>query len=76
MIVIAEGLAELLPEKYLEGIGRDEHGHISIAAVNLHDMFAELIAKEYTAQTGKKRKVTAAATRLRSRAVPSRTRST
>ena len=34
VIVIAEGLAELLPEKYLEGIGRDEHGHISIAAVN------------------------------------------
>ncbi len=33
VIVIAEGLAELLPEKYLEGIGRDEHGHISIAAV-------------------------------------------
>ena len=37
---MAEGLAELLPEKYLKGIGRDEHGHISIAAVNLHDIFA------------------------------------
>ena len=59
VIVIAEGLAELLPEKYLEGIGRDEHGHISIAAVNLHDIFKDLIAKEYTAQTGKKRKITA-----------------
>src|SRR5689334_6533712 len=59
VIVVAEGLAELLPEKYLEGIGRDEHGHISVAAVNLHDVFGELIAKEYTAQTGKKRKITA-----------------
>ena len=59
VIVIAEGLAELLPEKYLEGIGRDEHGHISIAAVNLHDVFKDLITKEYTAQTGKKRKITA-----------------
>jgi len=58
VIVIAEGLAELLPEKYLEGIGRDEHGHISIAAVNLHDIFGDQIAKEYTRQTGKKRKVT------------------
>jgi 6-phosphofructokinase 1 len=58
VIVIAEGLAELLPEKYLEGIGRDEHGHISVAAVNLHDVFRGLISKEYTAQTGKKRKVT------------------
>jgi 6-phosphofructokinase len=59
VIVIAEGLAELLPEKYLEGIGRDEHGHISVAAVNLHDVFQGLISKEYTAQTGKKRKITA-----------------
>jgi 6-phosphofructokinase len=58
VIVIAEGLAELLPEKYLEGIDRDEHGHISVAAVNLHDKFKDLISKEYTAQTGKKRKVT------------------
>jgi 6-phosphofructokinase 1 len=58
VIVIAEGLAELLPEQYLAGIGRDEHGHISIASVNLHDIFKELITKEYTAQTGKKRKVT------------------
>jgi 6-phosphofructokinase 1 len=59
VIVIAEGLAEMLPEKYLEGIGRDEHGHISISAVNLHDIFQGLISKEYTAQTGKKRKITA-----------------
>ena len=58
VIVVAEGLAELLPEKYLEGIARDEHGHISVAAVNMHDLFKELIMKEYTAQTGKKRKVT------------------
>jgi 6-phosphofructokinase 1 len=58
VIVIAEGLAELLPEKYLEGIDRDEHGHISVAAVNLHDVFKGLISKEYTTQTGKKRKVT------------------
>jgi 6-phosphofructokinase len=58
VIVIAEGLAELLPEKYLEGIGRDDHGHIIISAVNLHDIFSALIAKEYTRQTGKKRKVT------------------
>jgi ATP-dependent phosphofructokinase / diphosphate-dependent phosphofructokinase len=59
VIVIAEGLAELLPEKYLEGVGRDEHGHISISAVNLHDVFQKLIGKEYHAQTGKKRKITA-----------------
>jgi 6-phosphofructokinase len=60
VIVLAEGLAELLPSKYLEGVGRDQHGHINIAAVNLHDIFSELIAKEYIRQhNGKKRKVNA-----------------
>lgn len=57
VIVIAEGLAELLPNKYLEGIGRDDHGHINISAINLHDIFADLVSKEYTRQTGKKRKI-------------------
>jgi 6-phosphofructokinase len=57
VIVIAEGLAELLPNKYLEGIGRDDHGHINISAINLHDIFADLVGKEYTKQTGKKRKI-------------------
>jgi 6-phosphofructokinase 1 len=59
VIVIAEGLAELLPEKYLEGIARDDHGHINVAAVNMHDLVATLVSKEYTRQTGKKRRITA-----------------
>jgi 6-phosphofructokinase 1 len=59
VIVIAEGLAELLPEEYLQGVARDEHGHISIAAVKLHSIFKDLIAKQYTAEMGKKRKITA-----------------
>jgi ATP-dependent phosphofructokinase / diphosphate-dependent phosphofructokinase len=59
VIVLAEGLTELLPNKFLEGVGRDEHGHINISAVNLHDVFAELVFQEYKRQTGKKRKITA-----------------
>ena len=59
VIVIAEGLAELLPERYLEGIARDDHGHINVAAVNMHDLVATLVSKEYTRQTGKKRRITA-----------------
>jgi 6-phosphofructokinase 1 len=58
VIVMAEGLAEYLPNSYLRGISRDEHGHISISKVNLGPMFARLIAEEYTRQTGKRRKVT------------------
>jgi 6-phosphofructokinase 1 len=59
VIVMAEGLAELLPMKYLEGIPRDEHGHISISHVNLGRMFARLVADAYKSQSGGKvRKVT------------------
>ena len=58
VIVVAEGLAEYLPNEYLKGIPRDEHGHISISQVNLGRMFSELIAEEYHAQTGNHRKVT------------------
>jgi 6-phosphofructokinase 1 len=58
VIVIAEGLAELLPLEYLEGIPRDEHGHIAIAEVNLGQMFAKKVRDAYTvASQGRKRKV-------------------
>ncbi|MCI0359979.1 MAG: hypothetical protein L0211_15990, partial [Planctomycetaceae bacterium] len=58
VIVLAEGMAELLPMRYLKGIPRDEHGHISISHVNLGRMFAKLVSDAYKQQTGKNRKVT------------------
>jgi 6-phosphofructokinase 1 len=57
VIVMAEGLAEYLPKRFLQGVSRDDHGHISIAEVNLGRMFAGLVAKAYEQATGKKRKV-------------------
>ncbi len=57
VIVLAEGLAEFMPREALEGITRDDHGHISIADVNLGQRFAKLVAKSYEKATGKKRKV-------------------
>lgn len=57
VLVMAEGLAELLPMKYLEGIGRDEHNHIKIAEVRMYELFAKLVAKEYRNRTGHERKV-------------------
>src|SRR4051794_18276450 len=47
VIVMAEGLAELLPHKYLKGIPRDEHGHIAIAQVSFGRKFAKLVMDEY-----------------------------
>jgi 6-phosphofructokinase len=58
VIVLAEGLAEYLPAKYLEGVTRDDHGHISIANVNLGRMISKLIMDAYKAKTGKSKKVT------------------
>ena len=58
VMVMAEGLAEFLPYKYLEGIGRDDHGHITIADVNLGPLFARLLAEAYEAKSGRPRKVT------------------
>lgn len=57
VIVMAEGLAEYLPMKLLEGVGRDEHGHISISQVYLCRTFSKLISAEYKKQTGRSRKV-------------------
>ncbi|MCA9160435.1 MAG: hypothetical protein KDA72_19025, partial [Planctomycetales bacterium] len=57
VIVMAEGLAEYLPYKYLEGIPRDDHGHIAIASINMSKMLADIIAKAYKDKTGKSRKI-------------------
>jgi 6-phosphofructokinase 1 len=57
VIIMAEGLAEFLPNSYLVGIPRDEHGHISISQVELGRLFADLVAKAYKAKSGKSRKV-------------------
>jgi 6-phosphofructokinase 1 len=58
VIVLAEGLAEFMPQKYLEGIPRDDHGHIAIAQVNLARTISRLIGEEYERQTGQSRKIT------------------
>jgi 6-phosphofructokinase 1 len=70
VIVLAEGLAELLPGDMLKGIPRDDHGHISIAAVNLGRQFSSLVAKAYKDKTGKKRKITGVQLGYESRCAP------
>ncbi len=58
VIVLAEGLAEYLPNQYLAGVPRDEHNHISISHVNMARLFSRLVSEEYKRQTGRSRKVT------------------
>ncbi|NOX53342.1 MAG: 6-phosphofructokinase [Planctomycetes bacterium] len=58
VIVIAEGLAEYLPDEILKDVPRDAHGHIAMSKVDLGKRFSALVAEEYERQTGKKKKVT------------------
>jgi len=57
VIVVAEGIAEFLPASYVQGIPRDDHGHITIAQVQLASLFANLIADTFRQRTGRERKV-------------------
>lgn len=57
VIVIAEGLAEYLPNSYLDGIARDEHGHIAITNIAIGKAFATMLSEAYKSKTGKSRKV-------------------
>lgn len=57
-VVLAEGLAELLPEQYIKGIDKDEHGHISIGKIDLGYILAGMVEREYHRRTGRKMKVT------------------
>jgi len=56
-IVLAEGLAEYLPSKVLDGVDRDDHGHINISSINLGQRMAVMLGKRYSERTGRTRKI-------------------
>jgi len=56
-IVLGEGLAEYLPSKALEGVERDDHGHINISAISLASRMSDLVSKRYRERTGRTRKI-------------------
>ena len=69
-IVIAEGMAEYLPSRYLEGISRDDHGHINISSVNLAAMISQMLGERYTERTGRSRKINGLQLGYESRCAP------
>ncbi len=58
-IVLAEGLAELLPESFIEGLPRDEHGHLSLGKLDLGKLIAQRVGDAYQDKTGKSKKLNA-----------------
>lgn len=56
-VVLAEGLAELLPEMSLRGQPRDEHGHVRLSAFDLAMMVSDRVQTRYEERTGRRKKV-------------------
>src|SRR6185312_7057099 len=57
-VVLAEGLAEMLPEAYLRDVARDDHGHVSLGRIDIGKLVAKVAAERYQARTGKTKKLT------------------
>ena len=57
-IVLAEGLAELLPTSFLLDVARDEHGHISLGKIDIGKLVAKIAGDRYAARTGRSKKLT------------------
>ena len=56
-VVLAEGLAELLPQNSVSGLPRDEHGHIRLAAFDLAKVISDRVQARYEERTGARKKV-------------------
>ena len=65
MIVLAEGLAQFMPAKYLEGVTFDDHGNISLSQTELARNMTKLVEAEYTRSPGKETASHRLAARLR-----------
>jgi 6-phosphofructokinase 1 len=69
-VVLAEGLAEMLPESFLRTLPHDEHGHISLGKIDFGKMVAQLAADRYEKRTGRKKKLTGVQLGYESRCAP------
>jgi ATP-dependent phosphofructokinase / diphosphate-dependent phosphofructokinase len=58
VVLLAEGLAELLPTKVLEGVGRDAYGHVSFGTFDLSRQVAARASQRYRDKTGRSIKLT------------------
>ena len=69
-VVLAEGLAEVLPESYISGVHRDEHGHLSLGKVNLAELMSTHVAARYQARMGRTKKMRGVQLGYESRCAP------
>ncbi|HEX2685005.1 MAG TPA: 6-phosphofructokinase [Kofleriaceae bacterium] len=69
-VVLAEGLAEMLPEPQIRDLPRDEHGHLSLGRIDLGKLVAQRVTKRYEERTGRKKKATGLQLGYESRCAP------
>jgi 6-phosphofructokinase 1 len=69
-IVLAEGLAEMLPAAQTRDLPRDEHGHLSLGRIDLGKLVAARATKRYEQRTGRKKKATGLQLGYESRCAP------
>jgi 6-phosphofructokinase 1 len=69
-VVLAEGLAEMLPQSQIRDLPRDDHGHLSLGRMDLGKAVAQLVMKRYEARTGRKKKATGLQLGYESRCAP------
>jgi ATP-dependent phosphofructokinase / diphosphate-dependent phosphofructokinase len=69
-IVLAEGLAELLPDEVTASLPRDEHGHIPLGGIDLGKLVAERVSRRYAERTGRKKKIASVQLGYESRCAP------
>lgn len=70
VVVLAEGLTELLPPAYIKDVTRDPHGHLSLSKVDLGKLMAQLVSERHLERFGVKKKVTGIQLGYESRCAP------
>jgi 6-phosphofructokinase len=56
-VVLAEGIAEMLPESAIANLPLDEHGHLPLGRFDLGKLVAQLAMKRYEERTKRKKKL-------------------
>jgi 6-phosphofructokinase 1 len=69
-IVLAEGLAELLPDDVIATLPRDDHGHIPLGGIDLGKLVSERVAARFEQRTGGKKKIASVQLGYESRCAP------
>ncbi|MGE0546063.1 MAG: 6-phosphofructokinase [Kofleriaceae bacterium] len=69
-VVLAEGLAEMLPESQIANLPLDEHGHLPLGRFDLGKLVAQLVSKRYEQATGRRKKTTGLQVGYESRCAP------